>query len=56
LTSRHTIKSALTKTVEDVADSPFSAIEEIDGTKGQALRFIEFEPGQSDLNPEALKK
>ena len=46
----------MTKTVDDVAKSPFSAIEEIDGIKGEELGYIEFEPGQWELNSEATKK
>ena len=51
-----TITSALTKTVDDLAKSPFSAIEEIDGIKGEELRHIEFGSGLSELNSEATKK
>ena len=50
------IKSALTKTVDDVAKSPFSAVTQIDGFKGEDLRYIEFEPGLSELNAKATKK
>ena len=50
------IKSALTKTVDDVAKSPFSAVTKIDGFKGEDLRYIEFEPGLSELNSKATKK
>jgi len=50
------IKSALTKTLDDVAKSPFSAVEEIDGIKGEELRYVEFGPGLSELNSEAIKK
>ena len=51
-----TIKSALTKTVDDVAKSPFSAITEISGIKGEELRYIEFGLGFWELNSEATKK
>jgi outer membrane protein OmpA-like peptidoglycan-associated protein len=51
-----TIKSALTKTVDDVAKSPFSSIEEIDGIKGEDLRYLEFGAGLWELNSEATKK
>ena len=50
------ITSALTKTIDDVGDSPFSTITEIDGFKGEELRFIEFESGLSELNALATKK
>ena len=51
-----TIKSALTKTVDDVAKSPFSTVKEIDGIKGEVLRYIEFEPGLWELDTQATKK
>jgi hypothetical protein len=50
------IISALTKTVDDVAKSPFSAVAQIEGFKGEELRYIEFEPGLSELNAKATKK
>lgn len=50
------ITSALTKTVDDAAKSPFSAVAKIDGFKGEDLRYIEFEPGLSELNAKATKK
>jgi outer membrane protein OmpA-like peptidoglycan-associated protein len=51
-----TITSALTKTVENVAKSPFSAVAQIGGFKGEDLRYIEFEPGLSELTAKATKK
>ena len=51
-----TITSALTKTVENVAKSPFSAVAQIGGFKGEDLRYIDFEPGLSELNATATKK
>ena len=50
------IVSALTNTVDGVAKSPFSAVAEIDGFKGEDLRYIEFEPGLSELSAEATRK
>jgi len=50
------IKSALTKTVDDLAKSPFSAVAQIEGFKGEDLRYIEFEPGLSELTAKATKK
>jgi outer membrane protein OmpA-like peptidoglycan-associated protein len=51
-----TITSALTKTVANVAKSPFSAVAQIAGFKGEDLRYIEFEPGLSELSAKATKK
>jgi hypothetical protein len=50
------IKSALTGTMDNVSSSPFSAITEIDGFKGEDLRFIEFAFGLSELSARATKK
>jgi hypothetical protein len=51
-----TITSALTKTVDDLSKSPFSAVAQIGGFKGEDLRYIEFEPGLSELTAKATKK
>ncbi|MBW1607537.1 MAG: DUF748 domain-containing protein [Deltaproteobacteria bacterium] len=50
------IINGLTGTVDDVSKSPFSTITEIDGFKGEELRFIEFEFGLSELNAQSIKK
>ncbi|MBC2710515.1 MAG: DUF748 domain-containing protein [Desulfosarcina sp.] len=50
------IISALTGKIDDAGNSPFSTITEIDGFKGEELRFIEFESGLSELNERATKK
>jgi hypothetical protein len=52
----HAIKSALTKTIDDAGSSPFSTIAEIDGFKGDELRFVDFAPGLSELNARETKK
>ena len=38
------------------AKSPFSAVAEIDGIKGEKLRYLEFGPGRWELNEKATKK
>jgi len=50
------IISALTGKIDDADNSPFSTITEIDGFKGEELRFIEFVFGLSELNARATKK
>ncbi|MEN8211221.1 MAG: DUF748 domain-containing protein [Thermodesulfobacteriota bacterium] len=50
------IKSALTGTIDDLSNSPFSTITEIDGFKGEELRFIEFEFGLSELSAQTTRK
>jgi hypothetical protein len=50
------IKDSLTKTIHDAGSSPFSTISEVDGFKGEELRFVEFESGLSELNPRSIKK
>jgi outer membrane protein OmpA-like peptidoglycan-associated protein len=50
------VTSALTKKIDDAGTSPFSTIAEIDGFKGEELRFIAFEPGESVLSQRASKK
>ena len=49
------IINGLTRTVNDVSNSPFSTITEIDGFKGEELRFIEFEFGLSELSAQSIK-
>jgi hypothetical protein len=50
------ITSALTGKMDTVSRSPFSTIEEIDGLKGEELRFVEFDFGLSELSDRATKK
>jgi outer membrane protein OmpA-like peptidoglycan-associated protein len=50
------IKDSITKTIHDAGSSPFSTISEVDGFKGEELRFVEFESGLSELNPRSIKK
>ncbi|UCD34468.1 MAG: DUF748 domain-containing protein, partial [Nitrospiraceae bacterium] len=52
----HAITSGLTGTLDDVSSSPFSTITDIDGFKGEELRFIEFEFGLAELTEGANKK
>jgi hypothetical protein len=52
----HAVTSGLTGTFDDVNSEPFSLITEIDGVKGEELRFIEFDFGQSELGAGALHK
>ncbi|MFC1828836.1 DUF748 domain-containing protein [Thermodesulfobacteriota bacterium] len=50
------IKSDLKETFDDIGDSPFSMISEVDGFKGEQLRYIEFESGLSKLSGQSTKK
>jgi hypothetical protein len=50
------IINGLTGTVDDVSNSPFSTITEIDGFKGEELSFIEFEFGLSELSTRSTEK
>ncbi len=50
------IESALTGTIEKAGSSPFTAIADIDGFKGEELRQIEFEYGSSDLSDREIRK
>jgi hypothetical protein len=50
------IESALTGTIEKAGSSPFTAIAEIDGFKGEELRQIEFEYGSADLSDREIRK
>jgi hypothetical protein len=52
----HAITSGLTGTLDDVGSEPFSTITEIDGIKGEELRFIGFAFGLSELGPGAMHK
>jgi hypothetical protein len=50
------IKSALTGTMKDASSSPFSTISEIDGYKGDELRFVEFELGLAEFQAQSPRK
>ena len=50
------ILSALTETFHEVVSSPFSAVGEIDGFKGEELRTVDFEFGLSELEPSEVGK
>jgi outer membrane protein OmpA-like peptidoglycan-associated protein len=50
------LTGSLTETITDAGSSPFTTISEVDGFKGEDLRFIEFEPGRSELTSLSRRK
>ena len=53
---RKTIWSALTGIIKDVGNTPFSAISEVDGFRGEELRRVEFEFGFFQLQDREVQK
>ena len=51
-----TVTSSLTGAVDNASKSPYATIKDIDGFKGQDLRFIEFELGRAEFSGPAKKK
>ena len=50
------LTSALTGTIKQAGEAPFSAITEIDGFTGEELRMISFESGSSKLQAHEVQK
>jgi len=51
-----TVTSSLTGAVDNASKSPYATIKDIDGFKGQELRFVEFELGLAEFSGPAKKK